>query len=128
MLRAMAGEACSIAIVDDDAAMGQAIERLLMASGWKARTFLSAEDFLRSPFLPEISLLLLDIQLPGMSGPELHQRLRADGTNVSVIYITGHDHPHLRDRALGIGAKAYFTKPFTGQLLIDAVARHFSLP
>lgn len=113
-----------IIVVDDDAGMSRAIERLLLTSGWHTRSFLSAEEFLASDALLDIGILILDIQLPGMSGLDLQQHLAEADVKPPAIFITAHDHPFLRERAELAGAVAYFTKPFEGQLLIDAVRRH----
>jgi FixJ family two-component response regulator len=124
MVRFMGAGDCEIIVVDDDAGMSRAIERLLMTSGWKARSFPSAEEFLASDSVDNVGILILDIQLPGMSGLDLHKQLAAAGIRPPAIFITAHDHPFLREKAELAGAVAYFTKPFEGQLLIDAVRRH----
>ena len=113
-----------IAVIDDDASMSRAIERLLAATGWASRSFSSAEGFLRSDLHGISRIFILDVELPGMSGIELHEQLNAEGVGASVIYITGHDQPHLRAKAEQAGAAAYFTKPFEGKQLIDAVRAH----
>lgn len=113
-----------IAIIDDDASMSQAIERLLTAAGWRVHSFSSAETFLAWDGLGSVSLLIVDIHLPGISGLELHQRLASEGIAPPVIFITGHDRPFIRQKAEQAGAVAYLTKPFPGHLLIDVVRRH----
>lgn len=112
-----------IIVVDDDMSMSQAIERLLAAAGCHARTFASAEQLLESGASSEAAVLILDIQLPGMSGLDLCRHLMAAGGVPPVIFITGRDRPETRDQALRSGAVAYFTKPFAGQDLIRAI-RH----
>jgi FixJ family two-component response regulator len=113
-----------IIVVDDDMSMSQAIERLLAAAGCKARTFASAEELLESGASAEAAVLILDIQLPGMSGLDLCRHLVAAGDVPPVIFITGQDRPGTRDQALRSGAVAYFTKPFAGQELIRAIRQH----
>ena len=122
----MVGEEREIVVVDDDSSMSQAIERLLVTSGWKARSFASAEDLLVWDRRGGIIFLVLDIQLPGMSGLDLHQHLATCGIKPPVVFITGYDRPHFRQRAELAGAVAYLTKPFPGQLLTDAIRRHLS--
>jgi FixJ family two-component response regulator len=114
-----------IIVVDDDASMGQAIERQLTASGCRVRSFSSAEDLLGSDAVKSVAFLILDIHLPGMSGFELKHRLAADGICPPVIFITGHDRPQFRKMAEQLGAIAYLTKPFEGQFLISAIRQHF---
>lgn len=121
----MADESLEIIIVDDDASMGQAIERQLTASGWKTRSFSSAEDFLDSEAVDSAAFLILDIHLPGMSGFELKHGLAADGIRLPVIFITGHDRPQFRKMAEQVGAIAYLIKPFEGQSMISAIRNHF---
>lgn len=122
----MVEEDREIVVVDDDSSMSQAIERLLVTSGWKARSFASAEDLLVWEKHAGIIFLILDIQLPGMSGLDLHQHLVSCGICPPVVFITGYDQPYFRQRAEQAGAVAYLTKPFPGQLLTDAIRRHLS--
>lgn len=110
-----------IIVVDDDTGMSQAIERLLSAVGWKSRSFASAEDLLSSGASAGAAVLILDIQLPGISGWELFRQLKAGGPVAPVIFITAQDRPHTRDLARQSGAAAWFTKPFSGNELIQAI-------
>ncbi|HEY5952953.1 MAG TPA: response regulator [Terrimicrobiaceae bacterium] len=113
-----------IIVVDDDMSMSQAIERLLVAAGWRVRSFASAEELLASGASADAAVLIFDIQLPGMSGLELQRHLAAGGTVTPVIFITAQDRPNTRDRARQSGAAAYFTKPFAGRELIQAIRQH----
>jgi FixJ family two-component response regulator len=115
-----------IIVVDDDVSMSQAIERLLAAVGWKARTFPSAEALLESGMAASAAVLILDIQLPGMSGLELQRQLSAVGGAPPVIFMTGQDRPNTREQALQSGAAAYFTKPFVGNELIQVIRRYLT--
>lgn len=115
-----------IFVVDDDVSMSQAIERLLTVAGWRCRTFKSAEEFLATGGCGTAGILILDINLPGMSGLELQRHLVSLGEHPPVIFITGHDKPHGREQALRSGAVAYFTKPFAGSELIQIVRSHLS--
>lgn len=117
----MPGERSGIIIVDDDDGVSRAIERMLKTSGWLARSFSSAEQFLAWEGFSTADFLILDIQLPGMSGLELRDHLGGAGIHPPVVFITGHDRPFLRERALEKGAVAYLTKPFPAQDLIEAV-------
>jgi len=122
----MAGDEREIVVVDDDSSMSQAIERLLVTSGWKARSFASAEDLLVWDQRAGMAFLVLDIQLPGMSGLDLYQHLASSGILPPVVFITGYDQQIFRQRAEQAGAVAYLTKPFPGKLLTDAIRRHLS--
>lgn len=110
-----------IIVVDDDMSMSQAIERLLSAAGWKTRAFASAEELLASGVASTCAALIIDIQLPGLSGLDLVRQLAAAGTVPPFIFITGQDQPHTRDLVRQSGAAAYFTKPFAGGELIRAL-------
>jgi FixJ family two-component response regulator len=123
MMLEMAVDCAQIIIVDDDPGMGRAIVRLLTAAGWRARMFPSAEAALESATLPAAGCLVLDIELPGMSGLELQSHLEVSGVHLPVVFITGHDLPVFREKARSAGA-CYLTKPFPSSLLIEAVRRH----
>ncbi|MCP5544712.1 MAG: response regulator [Akkermansiaceae bacterium] len=120
MVPGMIGEGRQIAIVDDDSSVREAVVRLLQASGFTTRAFASAEEFLGSTERSTTSVLIADIQLPGISGLELQRRLIADGRAPHTIFITGQDSQLRREDALRLGCP-YFTKPFTGADLIAAV-------
>lgn len=111
-----------IIVVDDDPGMARAISRLLNALGWMVRIFPSAEAALESDALPDAAFLVLDIELPGMSGLDLHSHLEFLGVQLPVVFITGHDLPIFREKARNAGA-SYLTKPFPSSLLIEAVSR-----
>jgi FixJ family two-component response regulator len=112
-----------IIIVDDDPSMGQAIARLLVAAGWGVRIFQSAEAVINHEALLNAGCMVLDIELPGMSGIDLHARLAEAGIHLPVIFITGHDRPIFREKAESAGA-CYLSKPFPSSQLIEKVRRH----
>jgi FixJ family two-component response regulator len=103
--------------------MNQAIERLLNAAGFRARTFASAEALLASDAAATAKCLVLDIHLPGLSGFELRRHLADAGWTLPVIFITAYDDPDSQAQAQSAGAIAYFTKPFPGQSLVAAITR-----
>lgn len=113
-----------IIVVDDDVSMSQAIGRLLAAAGLTSRTFASAEALLAKVATTEVATLILDIQLPGMSGLDLYRHLIAAGGSPAAIFITGQDRPGIRNQVLQSGALAYFTKPFDGNDLIRTICQH----
>jgi FixJ family two-component response regulator len=118
----VAGEIPTIVVVEDDASMSQAIERILRAGGFEAVVFASAEAALEAG-AETADCLVLDILLPGMSGFELYRRLVQCGSEAPVIFITAHDDPALREEAQRLGASSFLPKPFPGRLLLDAVAQ-----
>ncbi len=111
-----------IVVVEDDAGMNKAIERLLRAAGFQPVTFASAEELLQTNAVDYAACLVLDIHLPGISGLELTELLAASGRAKPVIFITGQDNPTLRDEARRLGG-GYFRKPFDGKALLEAVRR-----
>jgi FixJ family two-component response regulator len=124
MFRRMVAQSSQIAIVDDDPAMRQAVGRLCGAAALPNRCFSSAEEFLASDALEDASFLILDVQLPGFSGFELHEQLMKRGIRLPVVFITGQDQPLYREKARMAGAAAYLTKPFQAAELIAAVRGH----
>ncbi|RYD31351.1 MAG: response regulator [Verrucomicrobiaceae bacterium] len=112
-----------IIVVDDDVSMSLAIERLLSAAGWSVRSFVSAEALLEDGNFAGAAVLILDIQLPGISGLELHRQISAGGGLTPVIFITALDGADTREQAVQAGG-VIFTKPFDGSELIQEIRRH----
>jgi FixJ family two-component response regulator len=112
---------CIIAIVEDDASFRRAVERLLRASGFETRAFASAEEFLRSDAPESHACLILDLQLPGISGFELVDHLTASAQALPAIFITAQDGESLRERASRIPDSVYLRKPFVGAVLLEAL-------
>jgi FixJ family two-component response regulator len=112
----------SIVVVEDDAGMKKAIERLLRAAGFQPVSFASAEELLQTKAADSAACLVLDIHLPGLSGLELGRLLATSGHAKPLIFITGQDDISLRDQARRLEF-AYFHKPFEGKALLDAVRR-----
>ena len=113
----------SIAIVDDDESLCRSLERLLRAAGMQSVAYPSAEAFLADARHPAFDCLVLDVQLGGISGIELQQRLAASGERTPVIFITAHDEPETREEALAAGCAGYFRKNDSGAEVIDAIRR-----
>ena len=116
----MPGHNQSIVLVEDDAGMSKAIERLLRAAGFQPVSFASAEELLQTEAADSAACLVLDIHLPGLSGLELGRLLIGSGRTKPIIFITGQDEPSLRDEARRLGS-AYFRKPFEGKALLEAI-------
>ncbi|HZE13631.1 MAG TPA: PAS domain-containing protein [Chthoniobacterales bacterium] len=115
-----------IIVVEDDASMSQALERLLKAAGWQPRMFDSAEALLDSNSAKEADCFIFDIELPGLSGLELRSRLHALEIKRPTFFITAYDQAAVREKAEN-GSAGYFTKPFDGRSLIAAIARTLAI-
>ena len=112
-----------IAIVDDDASVCKALSRLLRSSNMDALSYSSARDFLENGEWHNPDCIVLDIQMPEMSGIELRDRLRTHARRIPVIFITAHDDPEAREKALTGGAVAHLHKPFSDEDLLVAIAK-----
>jgi FixJ family two-component response regulator len=112
-----------VAIVDDDPRMLKGVERLLVAYGFDAEVFASAEAFLDRNTGSNPICLLVDIHLAGMSGIELRRRLAASGSAVPVIFMTAFDDEVVQKEATEAGCIGYLQKPFPAHLLMRAIDR-----
>jgi FixJ family two-component response regulator len=115
-----------IAIVDDDQAMLDAIEVVLTAKGFAVQVFTSAEAFLDARAANGAACLVLDINLSGMSGIELRERLKSEGSQLPVIFMTGADSDAIRTQATNVGCVALLRKPFAPSLLTSAITKAVS--
>jgi len=116
----MATEA-PVYIVDDDPSVREAVARLVRSGGWTVETFASAHEFLASAWAEVPSCLILDVQLPGLSGLELQQRLAKSGARTAIIFLTGHGDIPTTVRAIKAGALEFLTKPYADADLIAAI-------
>jgi Response regulator len=123
----MQGNEKTIVVVDDDEGLNAAIERLLKVAGFRATMFLSAEALLQDGAARDAACLVLDINLPGLTGFELHRQLVQSGMDRPVIFITAHDDPESQTRAEDAGAVAFFQKPFQGQKFVAAISEALAL-
>ena len=110
-----------IAIVDDDKAVRDALQRMLRSHGFTASVFASAEHFLGSGDVPCAACLIADVRMPGMTGLALHDYLTAHGVRVPTILITARPTSGERRRAISIGVASYLAKPLSEQILLDTV-------
>jgi len=101
-----------ISIVDDDDLVREATKGLMKSLGFTAEAFPSAADFLTSHHLRRTACLIADVNMPGMTGPQLHDRLMALGNAIPTILITAYPDDGIRARALSAGVICYLTKPF----------------
>jgi FixJ family two-component response regulator len=114
-------DAPTVFIIDDDARMRSAMQRLLKSVGLHAESFATPEDFLRRKLRDGPSCLILDVRLPGMSGLDVQRRLSEAGVQIPVIFITGHGDIPMSVKAMKSGAVDFLTKPFRDQDLLDAI-------
>lgn len=112
-----------IAIIDDDESLCRSMGRLLQLAGMHAISFMSAEEFLADRLSDHFACLLVDVQLPGMSGIEMQRQLVARGSRTPVIYITAYDDSSTRAEALSSGCVGFFRKTDRGHDIIAAI-RH----
>ena len=113
-----------IAIVDDDESVCRAMKRLVRSLGMDANAFTSGQEFIdlietMPSFQPDC--VVLDVQMPGMNGLEVQERLASSGNRLPVIFITAHDEAGVRDRALARGAVAFLRKPFNDESFITTL-------
>lgn len=108
-------------VVDDDEAVRESLEALLMVAGHDVQTYASAEEFLaRAP--EDGGCLLVDVNMPGMSGLDLLELLSGRGRNAPILVLTARRDDGLREQALGFGASAFLAKPVPGDELLRAIA------
>jgi FixJ family two-component response regulator len=113
-----------IVIIDDDDSVCRALRRLVRSVAMEAETFSSGQNFFdlleaMPSFQPDC--LILDVQMPGLNGLDVQERLARNGKNVPVIFITAHDEVGVREKALAGGAVAFLRKPFNDELLIKTM-------
>ncbi|HVK82091.1 MAG TPA: response regulator [Verrucomicrobiae bacterium] len=116
-------ESTLISIIDDDESLRAALVGLVRSLGYRASGFANAEDFLAADQANASGAIVTDIQMPGLSGIELKQRLVADGCAAPVIMITARAEPGLQERAFASGALCVLKKPFAAEALIDCLER-----
>jgi FixJ family two-component response regulator len=113
----------TVFLVDDDCSVRRALARLLKSAGYQAERFASAREFLEQYHPGGFGCLVLDVQLPGLSGLDLQEELAAAECHLPIIFITGHGDIRMSVRAMKAGAVDFLPKPFQGQDLLDAVQR-----
>ena len=108
-------------VIDDDADVRKGLTRLLRSAGWDVECFAAAQDFLDTSSYDGLGCILLDVSMPLMSGPELHDELRARGCSLPVIYLTGHGTVSIGVNAMRQGAFDFLEKPVDGDALLAVV-------
>jgi len=110
-----------IAVVDDDPSVRQGLESLIRSAGWRVVTFASAQEFLARPYTEAPNCLILDLQLPGLSGLDLQKRMAELGLEIPIVFLTGHGSIPASVRAMKAGAVEFLTKPFDDEELLRAI-------
>jgi FixJ family two-component response regulator len=117
----MMGKRHLVSVVDDDESVRESLPDLIREFGLAAEAFSSAEAFLASAVVSETSCLLLDMAMPGMSGPELQQELRRRRRAIPIVFITALGDEKIRSRLLALGAVECLFKPFSETALLNAL-------
>jgi len=110
-----------ISVVDDDESVRESLPDLLMEFGFSARAFSSAEEFLASDLLGQTRCLVLDVTMPGMSGPDLQKELAQRREEIPIVFITALRDEDVRPRLLERGAVECLFKPFSDTALLEAL-------
>lgn len=110
-----------VSVVDDDESVRESLPDLLREFGFSVRAFSSAQDFLTSDCIDQTKCLILDVGMPGMTGPELQHELKQRGQKIPIIFITALRDETIRSQVLGEGAIDCLFKPFSETALSDAV-------
>jgi FixJ family two-component response regulator len=112
-----------ISIIDDDEAVREATEDFIQSLGYATNVFTSAEEYLQLGRIHGSACLISDVRMPGISGPELQDRLIADNDFTPIIFMTAFPDENVRNRLLRAGACAFLTKPCDDSLLIECLDR-----
>jgi FixJ family two-component response regulator len=108
-------------VVDDDESVRESLPDLLKEFGFAARAFSSAKEFLSSDCVDDTDCLILDVAMPGMTGPELQLELRRLGRQIPIVFITGRKDETIRAQVLRQGASGFLLKPFSDAALLAAI-------
>jgi FixJ family two-component response regulator len=110
-----------VSVVDDDESVRESLPDLLRELGFAAHAFSSAEEFLASDYVDQTRCLVLDIAMPGMTGPDLQRELKLRRKVIPIVFITAHKDETVRPRALEQGAVECLFKPFSERALVEAL-------
>jgi FixJ family two-component response regulator len=116
-----------ISVVDDDESIRESLPDLLKEFGFDVRAFASAEEYLDSGYIDKTGCLILDIAMPGMTGPELQEELKLRGRKTPIIFITAHADEATRPRLMNNGAVECLSKPFSETALMNALSVAFKM-
>jgi FixJ family two-component response regulator len=110
-----------VSVVDDDESVRESLPDLLWELGFAAHAFSSAEEFLASDYVDQTRCLVLDIAMPGMTGPDLQRELKLRRKEIPIVFITAHRDETVRPRVLEQGAVECLFKPFSERALVEAL-------
>ncbi|HSJ00797.1 MAG TPA: response regulator [Verrucomicrobium sp.] len=113
----------NISVVDDDGSVRESLASLLKSLGHTVEKFSAAESFLNSGAITRTDCLILDVRMPGMSGPDLQRELQNRGWNIPIIFMTAHNDAEVIARVTAAGAVDYLLKPFSEEVLLKAISR-----
>jgi FixJ family two-component response regulator len=116
-----------ISVVDDDESIRESLDGLLKSLGYETAVFSSAESFLVSDVLAKTDCLILDVRMPGMTGPELQRELIDRGETIPIIFITSHGAEGAIARVMADGAVSCLLKPFSEEALLNAIGQALSI-
>jgi FixJ family two-component response regulator len=111
----------TIFLLDDDASVLKALKRLLKSAGFNVKAYSVALDFLNCGYEKLAGVLILDVQMPGMSGIEVQKKVVDSGSKMPIIFITAHENEEIQKVAMESGAVAFFQKPFEEDELLSAI-------
>jgi FixJ family two-component response regulator len=114
-----------VSVIDDDESVRESLPDLLKEFGFASRSFSSAEEFLASDDISQTQCLILDIAMPGMSGPDLHRQMKKTRHDLPVIFITAQQDESVRAQMLEQGAVECLFKPFSDTALLAALNTAF---
>jgi len=120
-LSAMSQPMPIVFVVDDDISVRESLELMIRQAGWQPETFESAQQFLARPRAAAPSCLVLDVNLPDLSGLDLQSRVAVDRIDMPIIFITGYGDVPMTVRAMKAGAAEFLTKPYDEQVMLDAI-------
>jgi FixJ family two-component response regulator len=113
----------TIFIVDDDTSVLKALKRLIMSAGFNVREYSSAHSFLNCGYEKQAGVLILDVQMPEMSGIEVQQKVFDSGSKMPIIFITAHENEEIQKLAMEAGAVAFLQKPVEENAILSAISK-----
>lgn len=117
----MSQETPVVFVVDDDVSVRESLELLIRAAGWQPETFMSAGEFLTRPRTTVPNCLILDVNLPDLSGLDLQKLVSVERTDMPIVFITGYGDVPMTVKAMKAGAVEFLTKPFSDEVLLTAI-------
>ena len=118
----MSNNDVTIFLLDDDASVLKALKRLLKSAGFNVKAYSSAHDFLNCGYEKQSGVLILDVQMPEMSGIEVQKKVVDSGSKMPIIFMTAHENEEIQKVAMESGAVAFFQKPFEEDALLSSIS------